>query len=356
MTSPTPELMRQQNRAIVLATIQEQGPISRVELANLLGLNPATITRIARHLVDEGLVKEEGEGESKGAGRKRVLLRFNHGARLVIGLYATGRQVTGVIADLANNILTRRTALVSPRLTQPLVASLVEELLAENPSYRQRVTSMCLSASLNEALASLIDDLKRQFHVPVLSAETVTLAAIGEAEAGEMTEQGAFMLFHLGSHSQSCLYLKGESQVGQLGLTPDGQPLAELVSDAGLVATFKMFRGQGIPSALGKSSPVTARLIFEAARHDDPAARLAVDATADHLAFAIAWAASALGLEHVVIAGPWLHAADLLLPQLEERVERLTASPPNIVPAKLGDDASLFGAIRSAVKIADTTF
>src|SRR5262249_29776896 len=106
--SSSPELMRQQNRAIVLAKIQEQGPISRVELANLLGLNPATITRITRDLIGEGLVKEEGEGESKGvsgskAGRKRVLLRFNHIARLAVAIHCGSRQVTGVVADLACN-------------------------------------------------------------------------------------------------------------------------------------------------------------------------------------------------------------------------------------------------------------
>jgi glucokinase len=351
--SSTPELMRQQNRAIVLATIQEQGPISRVDLANLLGLNPATITRITRDLIEEGLVKEEGEGENKGAGRKPVLLKFNHGARLVIGIEIGSKQITGVIADLASNILARRTALLAPQLTLTQLTSLIDELLDDNPSYRQCLSALCVGG--NMSASPLVDGLKQKFAVPILHLENVTLAAAGEAEVGGMQEQRAFILFYLGTKSYSCLYLNGESRVGQLGLSREGLPLAKRLCDNGLVEIFTLLIKQGIPSALAGSETIRARLIFEAARRDDPAAVQAVQMIVDDLAYAALWMANALNITHIVIAGSWLTATDLLLPLLNEHVEAFTDTPPNISAAKLGDESPLIGAVQMAIKTIDKT-
>jgi predicted NBD/HSP70 family sugar kinase len=345
----SPELMRQQNRAVVLAKIQEQGPISRVELANLLGLNPATITRITRDLIGEGLVTEEGEGESKGAGRKRVLLQFNHSARLAVAIHCGSRQVTGVIADLACNILERRTALISPRLTLPLLTSLMGELLEENPSYRQRLAAICLSATALDN--SLADGLKQTFHVPVFSIEPAALAATAEAETGAICDIGSvpFAVFYLGAKSDSCLYLNERPWVGRLGLTCDGQPLSERACDAGLIASFEAARRRGTASTL--SDAATPGLIFEAARRGDEAACEAIEKTADDLAFASAWLANALNIEHIVLAGNWVRAADLFLPAIKERI-----AAPQVLAAKLGDDAPLIGAVRVAIRSVDTIF
>jgi glucokinase len=346
--SSTPELMRQQNRAIVLTTIQAQGPISRVDLANLLGLNPATITRITRDLIEEGLVKEEGEGENKGAGRKPVLLHFNHGARLVVGIDIGSKQMTGVIADLAGNILARRTALLAPQITLATLTSLIDELLDDNPSYRQCLAAMCIGGM---TVSRLMDDLKQKFPVPILHLENVTLAAAGEAEVGGMQEQSAFILFYLGAKSYSCLYLNGEARVGQIGLSRDGMSLGARLSDIGLIEIFTKLLNQGVPSALADSGITRARLIFEAARRDDPAALQAVEAIVDDLAYGATWISHALNIGHIVLAGSWLAAADLLLPMLHKRLP----STISIAAAKLGDESSLIGAVQMAIKTIDKT-
>ncbi len=279
MASPTSELVRQQNRAIILATIQEQGPISRVELANMLGLNPATITRIARNLIDEGLIREEGERESKGAGRKPVLLRFNPSARLVIGIIATHRQITGIIANLANQVLNRRTALTYGKLELAHLKNLIEELLEDNPSYRRRLAAICVGDSVGEQVGALVEGLGPEYDMPVLVAETVTLAATGEAELGGMIEQDPFMLFYLGEKSYSCLFSNGHLHLGKLGLAASGYPLADQLNDAGLVRIFRSLSG-GL-TGLSNAMPLSARLIFEAARQYDPIARQSVASVTD---------------------------------------------------------------------------
>lgn len=355
LQTPTPDLMRHQNRAIILATIQEQGPISRVELASLLGLNPATITRITRDLIDDGLVTEQGEGETKGAGRKPILLLFNHSARLVIGIQSDGRRITSGIANLANELLTRRTTIESPTPTLPVLVELIEELLEENPSYRQRLAAICLSVPESDDVSTLVAEMTENFGIPILMSDVVTTTAVGEALVGGMRDQAVFALLYLGPRSASCVYLNGQARVGRIGLTQAGEALDVKLSDAGLVDLFANVCAEGIPSALTNMETVRAGLIFEAARHDDPAARETIRRMTSDLTYAIAWTSRALNIGHVVFGGTWVRAADLLLPQLEAQLAAWDGAAPEIHIAKLRDEASLMGAIQLAIRVAGPT-
>ncbi|MBZ0316193.1 MAG: ROK family transcriptional regulator [Anaerolineae bacterium] len=345
--SHTPELMRQQNRAMLLQAIQEQGPISRIDLASLLNLNPATITRIVRMLIDDGLVIEEGEGENKGAGRKPVLLRFNHRARLIIGINISHHQMTGMVADLGGNPLSRRTLLLSKKLSAEALLDLTEELFSENPGFRQRLVTLCIGSEKHsmDFLYTLRTELEHQLGLPVSCYDPAALAAVGEAEAGSMKEQPVFALFYLGHQSLSCLSIYGQLHTGWLGLAADGRSLAEVVCENGLMNAYQVANG---------SSPQPP-LIFEAARNADPAAVQAVEKMAAALAQAAAWVRHLAGIQHVVIAGPWIRSADPLIPAIRRQLAALTEEAPEIVPAALKTDASLMGAVYMAVRVADTT-
>src|SRR5688500_8722202 len=77
--------VRSVNRAVVLRTIWNGGAISRAELAEVTGLNPATLTRITRELTEGGLIEEVGLDQSTG-GRPRTLLRVRKQAGHVLAV------------------------------------------------------------------------------------------------------------------------------------------------------------------------------------------------------------------------------------------------------------------------------
>ena len=52
--------MRNQNLALILKYLHQNGPISRVELSNQLGMNKASISTIIRDLINRGIVVELG--------------------------------------------------------------------------------------------------------------------------------------------------------------------------------------------------------------------------------------------------------------------------------------------------------
>src|ERR1700757_2592902 len=70
------------NQFLVLDAIRSAGATTRPELAADLDLSPASISRIVRRLLAEGLVIEE-PGPSDGVGRNRDVLRFNQRAGAV---------------------------------------------------------------------------------------------------------------------------------------------------------------------------------------------------------------------------------------------------------------------------------
>ncbi len=353
-----PELMRQQNRNVILETIEEGGPISCKDLAHLLNLNPATVTRITRVLLEEDLICETGEGESQRAGRKPVMLSFNHRARLLIGTHITAREISAVIADMAGTVLTRRTLLAPNNNTAETLLALFEDLLAADPSYTRRLAA----ASVNHfapQTPDIVDTLSVTFNMPVLTATEAVLAAIGEIAWGTAQDQTHFALLYLGTHSGSCSYLDGMFRAGGLGITPQGEPLSARLCDQGLIAQARDLLGTDTASAL-HSLNLTDRLsvsrIIEAARQRDPVALTVVHNTAHDIAHAALWLANLLALDLVILAGAWQSAADVLIPAINDHLADLHHPTLAVVPAALGSDAALLGAVQWALNQLDITF
>ena len=73
------------NRSIILNTLRLNAPISRAELASLTGLNRSTVSNIISALIDEGLVLETEQQNSKG-GRPAISLSLRRDGGAVIGL------------------------------------------------------------------------------------------------------------------------------------------------------------------------------------------------------------------------------------------------------------------------------
>ena len=96
--------IRGQNRILILNLIRQHGTISRVDLASETGLSTAALTKITGQLLDHGLIREMGLGES-AQGRKPVLLELNHEARHIIGVDVGRISIRSCLSDLNGNVL-----------------------------------------------------------------------------------------------------------------------------------------------------------------------------------------------------------------------------------------------------------
>ncbi len=60
------DLVKQLNSAVVYSLIDQQGPISRIQIAEQSQLAPASVTKITRQLLERGLIKEVDQQASTG--------------------------------------------------------------------------------------------------------------------------------------------------------------------------------------------------------------------------------------------------------------------------------------------------
>src|SRR5665811_1741608 len=97
------DLIRRQNRHLVLEALRFAGRAPRVELGRLTGLSLATITSITAQLLNEGLLLEDNTVApiSTRRGRPRVDLSLNPSATHIIVLKISIGKFEMVLADYA---------------------------------------------------------------------------------------------------------------------------------------------------------------------------------------------------------------------------------------------------------------
>lgn len=66
--------IRAANRACILATLEREGPLSRIALARLVGLSRTTVGSIVADLLREGRLSEVGTAPAAVTGGRRAVL------------------------------------------------------------------------------------------------------------------------------------------------------------------------------------------------------------------------------------------------------------------------------------------
>lgn len=105
------ELVRRQNRGLVLQALRRVGPMARVELGRSTGLSPATISAITADLLSEHLIItaaiDERQERPVGRGRPRVALTLNSEAAFVLGVKISLNAVTLILCDYSGHLRDR---------------------------------------------------------------------------------------------------------------------------------------------------------------------------------------------------------------------------------------------------------
>src|SRR4029078_6170141 len=111
-------------RSAILDLVRSSGTVSRVELAQLSGLTPSSITRIVKSLIDERLVIETGFGDSTG-GKRPSLIELNPKAGYAVGLSLDDERRTHAVADLGGPVVGQ---LVSPGIAHESPSATIERI------------------------------------------------------------------------------------------------------------------------------------------------------------------------------------------------------------------------------------
>lgn len=98
--------VKKQNRASIVNCINEQGPVSRKDIAAATGLTPAAVTLLCSELLEQGILLEVGiDGESTGAGRKKVLVDINYDFQYILAINMESEQTFLALSNMRGDCL-----------------------------------------------------------------------------------------------------------------------------------------------------------------------------------------------------------------------------------------------------------
>ena len=127
------QLLKQNNYNLIKRFIYRNSPVSRVEIAQQLGLTTATITGMVNPMISSGLLQETvaPAEEAKSAGRPRMMLEFVPDAYYICGVDVGVYRTSYILTDIRGNIIAIRDT------DQPLDAYQVtlERLSREIPDF-----------------------------------------------------------------------------------------------------------------------------------------------------------------------------------------------------------------------------
>ena len=103
------ETVRKSNRSAILKFINDNGPVSRKDLAEVIGLTPAAVTQICTDLLKEEILVESGtNAKSQGAGRKKILLDINYDVAYVFAINIEPEYTVIALSNLQGNQIALR--------------------------------------------------------------------------------------------------------------------------------------------------------------------------------------------------------------------------------------------------------
>lgn len=129
------DLIKQINLSIVINTIREKGPISRIEISKISKLNKATVSVMVDELIEKKYAVEIGEGKSSG-GRRPILVNFNGNAGYVIGIELNVGFLTAILVNLSADIYWEKTVPISTNEKEILdcLFSVIDEIRSIYPA------------------------------------------------------------------------------------------------------------------------------------------------------------------------------------------------------------------------------
>jgi glucokinase len=373
-----PALMKAMNRAAVVDLLSKQGPISQTQICEVSGLARATVSKIITELRTEGLVVELHRAESKGGGRRQVLLGLNETSGYVVGVDLGGTKMAGALTDLGGRPLVR---MVQPTAADrggdavlSSLVSFINEIVTRSgidPGLIRGVGVGIPGVVLDNGVVKWAPalgwqwvDLKRDLEAAlpyrVFVENDVNLLALGEYWYGAGQGSRSMACLAIGTGLGAGIVLDGRLHLGSrraagevcdlvtdpscLGLEyrPFGC-LEQTASGTGLAALYRL-KAQGRADA-GADTEADAERVFELARKGDPAAVEAVEEFARHLSIAVLALATVLDPEVIVLGGGVAGGADLFKDRLEELCRPVLQAAPDIRVSSLGVDAGVMGAV-----------
>lgn len=365
---------REINRRIALSLVRTHQPISRADLARIMGTRRGAVSLLVNQLIEEGLVFEGATGEAR-RGRKPTFLYIDSRRRCVVAVDIRPTRTFVMVTDLVGRQLASVTSFPTEREPKRFVSDLVKRikgLLAEHkdlgvcegvgvvvPGMVEFGTGRVLLApNMGWQDVRLREPLAAGLGLPVQlenSGKACALAQVWAAREGATPESFVFVSVSDGLGVGIVIggeVLRGQHNIaGEFGHVPisiDGPRCGCGASGCweayvSNLATLSRYFGRDLRGArpLPREAPLlTIEDLIARARGGDGKAVAALQSTARYLGLGLGSVVNAVDPARVYIGGEITAAWDLIEPTvragLAERAltPSAGATPITIVPAE----------------------
>ena len=203
------------NRNRILECIYRNAPISRIEIAELTDITPATVTMNVTTLISEGIVQETGEANPEDIvpGRKKILIDLIPDYAYSIGIEFTQKALVLCIANIKGTIITEQqvpfTGDLAAHITEEIISHLHKLIEVSNLPIEKFIgigiavpghmdPEQKIVVTNNPLWASFRPDLIRQaFSLPVILENNVRCMALSEYLFKPNNSPDNFAFFHV---------------------------------------------------------------------------------------------------------------------------------------------------------------
>jgi N-acetylglucosamine repressor len=374
------ELIKQLNYAMIYRLIVQQNPISRIQLAKMNHLAPASITKITRQLLKNKLIKEIDVQQSTG-GRPAVSLVANTTPFHAIAIQLSRTDITIELYDLGGHRLATQCHALTSFLQADVECHLLS-IIGQFLSIHQDKIAHLIAIAV--VMPGLLDPekgivkytphinvnnwdiaavIKQQFAVPCYIGNDVQSIALAEHFFGAAKTVDDSILIRVqhgigsGVIINRQLFVNHNQSMGEIGhiqIDPLGERchcgnfgcLEQTVINSTIERRAKQLLEQGYTTHLTLNNYCLRQICLLANQQDELCTHL-IQQVGKDLGRAVAILVNLFNPQMIVIAGEITTAAEILLPMIDSALssQTLAAFRHNLILCRsLLDDHSAIGA------------
>ena len=378
MRKGTFQWMKSVNRSIILNKIRTDSPISRAQIAKETKLTPPTVSSNVKALIEQGIVIESELGESQG-GRKPTMLLINHEEFYVIGVDVGPQAIDFAIADIAGNIITRASSKLTTPITNFEFLTILKEgihtLMADSSIHVEKMIGIGIAMhgvvevetgtslyapNLGLTNIPIQQELEQEFELEVKVENDARVMALGESWFGEHGKIDNMLAVNLGRGVGAGIVIGGKlfhgaqdiaGEVGHMTIDIHGE-ICECGNRGCLqtLATGSAIAKKAL-KVLEEMDPlsITGETVYELASSGNEACLEILEDTGKVIGIGLTNLIHIINPERIVLGGGVTKSSKFMLPAIHDSIERRALTPQarktEVVVSRLGDDATISGAI-----------
>ncbi|GGA79787.1 N-acetylglucosamine repressor [Neiella marina] len=349
---------QQSTVGLVYQIIDQLGPVSRIEIAEIAHLAPASITKLTRQLLPLGIIQEQDPQASTG-GRRAINLATTPTAHHIVAVRIDRAQLHLGLCDLAGQTLATRLVDLTAASAKQLLSQISDEvstLLAIHIRKKHQLIAIAITCPglLNtetgvisysphiplEQPFAIADEISAVFNVPCYLGNSTRSLALAEHYFGNAKDCRDVVVVRIDHGIGAGIIMDGEvlmgqglnrGEIGHIQVNPLGERchcgnfgcLETVAADDAVVKRVKQLKDSGYATGLSMTN-LTMSAICQAALAGDQLAQQVLKETAEAIGKALATTVNLLNPQKIIIGGDIVQGWDVVAPVLNASLQQQT--------------------------------